>query len=253
MAQTTLAQENCAQQQVTGKIFNIFNPDLPRLDDRPLDELLVQHQLDSDLIEPIIDNVNDQPPPAYKPPHTPATYRPILEKIWPHTNDVLWIEHQDYLKTNKRVRESAISNYLGLHIRVPSGLNITAWKRLFSDYHDRHLIDFLAFSWAADFTSDSPLIPAVANHQNDDESLAAIRAYIEKETGFGGDVRPIQGEAIPPMDANKSDHDTTETWHLRQMRNCGPKLPPGGERKCWNSPIAKPPSILYTYQHSRPG
>ena len=70
------------------------------------------------------------------------------------------------------------------------GLNIATWKHLY-DYHDKQLIDFLEYGWPADFTADRPPIPAVENHQNDDESLAAIRSYIEKESGFGAMLGPF--------------------------------------------------------------
>ena len=45
------------QQKVTDEIFNTFNPDLPKFDNRSLDDLLVQQQTDFDPVEHVINNV----------------------------------------------------------------------------------------------------------------------------------------------------------------------------------------------------
>ena len=39
------------------------------------------------------------------------------------------------------MRASAVPNYMGARIPIPSALNIPEWRRLLTDYHDKEIVD----------------------------------------------------------------------------------------------------------------
>ena len=95
-------------------------------DSRPLDHLIVDVQLNTDDIDYIINDIQDENSTLYNPPKTPMMYRRVLNRIWPYADEELWGEHPDYMRIYRPVHASAMPNYIGLRIRIPSGLNISA-------------------------------------------------------------------------------------------------------------------------------
>ena len=55
-------------------------------------------------------------------------------------------------------------NHLGARRRVPSGLNIEAWKRYLSDYNDQKLVDYLAYGWPINFDRSLRVQSTLGNH-----------------------------------------------------------------------------------------
>ena len=55
-------------------------------------------------------------------------------------------------------------NYASAHRRVPSGLNIGAWRRCLVDYADGGITDYLAYGWPVNHDRVTPLQPTPTNH-----------------------------------------------------------------------------------------
>ena len=50
------------------------------------------------------------------------------------------------------VSATGVPNFLEARMPLSSGLNITAWRLLLSDYPDAGLLDHLEFAWPLDYT-----------------------------------------------------------------------------------------------------
>ena len=96
------------------------------------------------------------------------------------------------------VRATALPNYLGAKIPIPSGLNIPAWRKLLTGYHDRHMVDFLEYGWPVDYTADTPPNPTNGNHQEDPTNTVFIESYVETEMRHGALLGPFTNPPFTP-------------------------------------------------------
>ena len=76
-------------------------------------------------------------------------------------------------------------NYKGARVRVPSGLCVEAWDKYLEGYHDRNLVDFLAFGWPVNCDLSATLIPTFRNHPSALQYPGDIEFYVNTERGFG--------------------------------------------------------------------
>ena len=81
------------------------------IDHRPPDYLITDAQLNTDDIDYIINDIQDETSGSYNPPKTPMMYRRILNQIWPYADEGLWSEHPDYMRIYRRVCASVMPNY----------------------------------------------------------------------------------------------------------------------------------------------
>ena len=100
-------------------------------------------------------------------------------------------------------------NFKKAKVRVPSGLNISAWKEYLQDYGDRQIIDFLQYGWPVSFNRTSPLIATDDPHPSGREHPESVKFYIQTEALLG----PFEGRPVnhlhtsPIMTRPKKDSD----------------------------------------------
>ena len=88
-------------------------------------------------------------------------------------------------------------NAKGARVRIPSGLCIEAWQSYLSDYHDRNLVDFLAYGWPINFDRGSELHLSDFNHPSAVQHNADIEFYITTELGFQALAGPFDRPPVP--------------------------------------------------------
>ena len=133
-----------------------------------------------------------------RPPLTPLQYRPYLEKIWPHTQDVQWTDTTGYHDIYTQVRKTALPNYMEARIPIPSGLNIPAWRELLAGYHDNTIVDYLEFGWPADYTGHTPPTATSGNHKEDPAHTTALNNYVDTELKHGALLGPFDAPPFTP-------------------------------------------------------
>ena len=162
---------------------------MPTYDDRPVDRLLVESGVTD--IEAILDNEEWSGVVQYNPPHTPTSYRMILDGFWPTTVSGRWKDFMEFKVIYDEVRESALPNHIGARRPLTSGLNITMWRTMLDNYHDKQLIDYLEYGWPADYTAAAPPVSAKGNHRESLDHTIHIEKYIRKELECGALYGPF--------------------------------------------------------------
>ena len=89
-------------------------------------------------------------------------------------------------------------NFAAARVRVPSNLNIPAWRKELAGYSDNRIVDYLAFGWPINFTRGSPLQSTAENHATARTHEADIAFYIATELGHGALAGPFKGPPVQP-------------------------------------------------------
>ena len=89
-------------------------------------------------------------------------------------------------------------NHEGARCRVPSGLNIDAWRRYLTDYTDTRLVEFLEFGWPINFDRSAALQSTLDNHASAVQYSADIDFYIDTEIGHAALLGPFNGPPVAP-------------------------------------------------------
>ena len=95
-----------------------------------------------------------------------------------------------------KVADTGCYNFEQARVRVPSGLNVEAWKSYLSDYADRQICHFLEFGWPISFDRAQPLISTFQDHPSRKEHPESIKFYIETELGHEALLGPFNGKPV---------------------------------------------------------
>ena len=106
------------------------------------------------------------------------------------------INHQYLRETYDTVRASGMYNFAGARRRVPSGLNIGAWREYFKDYKDPYLVEYLEFGWPINFNRVHTLRAAQGNHFSAEAYPEHVTYYIDTELTHEALLGPFEG---PPV------------------------------------------------------
>ena len=90
-------------------------------------------------------------------------------------------------------------NFVGAQRRVPSGLNIGAWKQYLEGYQDTQLVPLLEYGWPINFDRSRPLASTLQNHASATQFGQDIEHYIETELGHFALLGPFDGPPVVPM------------------------------------------------------
>ena len=90
-------------------------------------------------------------------------------------------------------------NFAGARLRIPSGLDINRWKQALVAYHDRNIVDYLAYGWPINFDRTSPLFPTPKNHPSATQWQEDVDHYVETERGHGALAGPFTGPPVTGM------------------------------------------------------
>ena len=125
---------------------------------------------------------------------------------WPRVNPEIWTKElspltQTCLRIYDVVRDTALPNFVGARIPVPSGLNIPAWRELTQEinYPDKQISDFLEFGfplgYQADFYPDSDF---KQNHFSALQYPEAIQSFIDTELAAQAVIGPFTTPCFTP-------------------------------------------------------
>ena len=112
-----------------------------------------------------------------------------------------------------RVMEKEGYNYKGARQRVPSGLNIQAWRERLRFYQDRNLVEFLEYGWPINYDRESCLCTMLSNHASALGYPEHIDFYIDTEIGNDALAGPFEAtdtsgiHLSPLMTRPKKDSD----------------------------------------------
>ena len=104
-------------------------------------------------------------------------------------------------------------NYQNAKVRVPSGLNIQAWKDYLENYHDGKIVQFLEYGWPISFDRSSPLVATDKSHPSGRDHPISVEHYINTELGHGALLGPFNGLPVnhlhtsPLMSRPKKDSE----------------------------------------------
>lgn len=114
-------------------------------------------------------SLNEQISPFPFIPHTdipdtvfalsPLEYAPMLNLIWPLTQNKVWSENLTYKDLYDKVRTTVLPNYMSARIPVTSALRIPNCRAVLLNYPDNSLIDYLEYGWPLDYTAAVPPTP----------------------------------------------------------------------------------------------
>ena len=91
------------------------------------------------------------------------------------------------------VCETNRPNYQKARIPLEHGLNIAAWRRQLSDYHDKRLVDYLEFGFPLGYISMEPPEQNTRNHASSTNYPCHVEKYLAKELGHGSLIGPFRG------------------------------------------------------------
>ena len=89
-------------------------------------------------------------------------------------------------------------NAAGARRRVPSALNIEAWRKCLANYSDGELVDFLEFGWPVNFRRGMVLQSTLQNHASALQNARDIEHYICTELTHGALMGPFGGPPVRP-------------------------------------------------------
>ena len=104
-------------------------------------------------------------------------------------------------------------NFQEAKVRVPSGLNISAWKSYLENYRDKEIVKYLEFGWPISFNRASHLVPTVKPHPSGSAHPESVKFYIDTELGHEALLGPFDGMPLtqlhtsPIMTRPKKDSD----------------------------------------------
>ena len=203
--------------------WHLLTSDLPRSDSQPpLSSAPAWHTVTSD-------PAPTHSTPTQVPPRTPhcfygqqPQFTPVSDN-WPRINPEIWSQNLSLLtltclKIYDTVRDTAIPNFAGARIPIPSGLNIQAWRDLTQEinYPDKLICDFLCFGFPLDH--DPVFYPNVGDKKNHSSALQypeAIQSFIDTEVAAKAVIVPfntpcfIPSPKISPL-MTRPKHDSQE-------------------------------------------
>ena len=104
----------------------------------------------------------------------------------------------DLRHTYESVVAEGLYNFAGARCRVPSGLNIEAWKRYLADYDDKQLLPMLEYGWPINFDRSMPLQSTLQNHASAMQYEGDIEHYIATELAHNALLGPFNGAPVKP-------------------------------------------------------
>ena len=129
-------------------------------------------------------------------------------------------------------------NFAQAKLRIPSGLNIPAWREALRSYSDRAIVDYLAYGWPINFDRSSPLLSTPHNHPSAIRFEPDIDHYITVETGHGALAGPFDGPPVVGMHINPLMTRPKKDSHFRRViMDCswpkGAAINDGIDPKCY--------------------
>ena len=97
------------------------------------------------------------------------------------------------------VIESGVYNFQKSRIRIPSGLNIPAWREYLESYQDNQIVDYLEFGWPVSFDRARPLTSTVKSHPSGKQHPESVNHYIKTELSHRALLGPFDGEPVQPI------------------------------------------------------
>ena len=84
-------------------------------------------------------------------------------------------------------------NHKGARIALPSGMNISQWRRLLKGYFDYNIIDYIEYGWPIGIDRAAPLRSECKNHPSALAHPGDIEHYIATELGHQALLGPFAG------------------------------------------------------------
>lgn len=96
------------------------------------------------------------------------------------------------------IKSYNLPNVVGAKITLKSGLNLTKWEALLSDFHDREVCAYLRCGWPVGFSSPHPPESFKNNHPSGNSYKDHVRDFISTELNHDAIVGPFENEPFAP-------------------------------------------------------
>lgn len=122
-----------------------------------------------------------------------------------------------------QVHAWGLPNFLGVHIPVPTSLNLDLWHSLLVEYSDSVVCEFLQFGWPVGFNYDefsfAPMT-TFRNHKGGTDFPSAVADYLFRETALGAACgpflrNPFSGLSfVSPLNSVPKQGSDQRRWHV---------------------------------------
>ena len=124
-----------------------------------------------------------------------ALRRPTASAAWETV-------HPDLAILYTQVIAYGVPNYRGARRRVPSALNIDAWRSREGDLVDTSLVDCLEYGFPIGFTGQVPLVSDIPNHSLARANPLQVRKYLDTEADHLAIAGPFTAKPFTPWYRN---------------------------------------------------
>ena len=97
-----------------------------------------------------------------------------------------------------QVTAHGVPNYRGARVRVPSALNIAAWREREGDLADPSLVDCLEYGFPIGFNGSQPPVSDIPNHSSARANPAQVRKYLSTEAEHLAIAGPFTAKPFSP-------------------------------------------------------
>ena len=134
---------------------------------------------------------------ARAPRLSPADYAPYIRALWPDPHDEAIQLTPFYMSLYTAVKNTAVPNYLGAMIPIPSQMNCDAWRDALVGYWDAEVATFLRYGWPGSYTAPTPPTPSPRNHPSALAFASHVDDFLQKEVALGAMLGPF---VSPPFE-----------------------------------------------------
>ena len=120
-----------------------------------------------------------------------ALARPMASEAWDTVDPGL-------AEIYTQVTAHGVPNYRGARVRVPSALNIVAWREREGDLADQSLVDCLEYGFPIGFNGSQPPVSDIPNHSSARANPAQVRKYLSTEAEHLAIAGPFTAKPFSP-------------------------------------------------------
>lgn len=126
----------------------------------------------------------------------PCEYSKFLQNRWPAITEHAKERAPLHAELYDSVLKHGVPNYIGARIRIPSGLNIVAWREALVGREDERIVEYLEFGWPINYSATFLPHATSKNHQSALDYPEHVQDFLDKECSLGAMLGPF---ARPPL------------------------------------------------------
>lgn len=122
----------------------------------------------------------------------------IIKDTWPVLTTEVREQFPEFYALYTKVKAHNLPNFLGARISLKCDLDIKAWRRMLTNYHDHMLCEYLEFGWPVGYQAHLPPNSTTENHPSATKWMEHVRDFINKELNYKAVIGPFKKEPFDP-------------------------------------------------------